>query len=155
MIGGTVSEPGTNPFGESFPGVTGTTGLIGSNVEVPQGFFSNTLGPGKGDLLSPEVLNALNQANINEPGGFSTAGMSLSDLAEAWGVGLDSAAALAEAGFADFGGGGFGGGGDAQEGGTGPSPGDLGEGPGEGGGGGGGGPPGAGDDDDSDGDGDF
>jgi hypothetical protein len=41
-------------------------------------------------------------------GGFSTAGMSLDDLAAAWGVGLDSAAALVDAGFADFGGG-FGG----------------------------------------------
>jgi hypothetical protein len=44
--------------------------------------------------------NAFNQAAHVEQGAFSTAGMSLGDLAAAWGVGLDSAQALADAGFA-------------------------------------------------------
>jgi hypothetical protein len=66
--------------------------------EVPQGLPS--WGTSKGDLPNP--------AAPPEMGAFSTAGMSLADLAEAWGVSPDSAAALAGAGFADLG---FGGGG--------------------------------------------
>jgi hypothetical protein len=113
MIGGVV-DPG--PF-ESFPGMLGTTGLIGSSVSVPPGLLEN-LTPGKGDR--EEALQSFNQANLGAlgQGGFSTAGMSLDDLAAAWGVSVDSAAALAEAGFApgfggsaDFEGSGFGAGG--------------------------------------------
>lgn len=62
--------------------------------------------PSMQELMSNPAFNGLlNQGSLPEQG-FSTAGMSLADLAEAWGVSIDSAAALAGAGFADFGGGG-------------------------------------------------
>lgn len=116
--GGSPSFSNTgNPFGSSGYGVTGfggqptgpvNTGQYGTPGFGPSGFANQGQGFNNyGNQFSPSQLNSFNQAqNPDFQGAFSTAGMSLGDLAAAWGVSIDSAQALADAGFAP----GFGGG---------------------------------------------
>jgi hypothetical protein len=115
---GAPNNPANNPF--EFFGPQNVEPL----TSVPQ---TNLFEGRPGSLL--EALQSLNQAPPQDlQGAFSTAGMSLADLADAWGVSLDSAQALADAGFADLSGGGFGGFGDSggygDSGGGGPGSGD-------------------------------